>query len=107
MKRYLCNTCGTFFDEPHRYTLHEHIAGLPFTYNGESCPICSGALFTEADECPKCGDPKPARDTLCRPCRRSLLRRFTAFADCLTAEEEQQLDEWLDGSSITDRKRWN
>ena len=103
MIRYLCETCGTVFDEPHRFTLHEHINGIPFDYNGEACPICGGGIFTKANDCPKCGGLKLSSEHLCRSCRADLARRFTAFADELTAEEETQLDEWLDGNSITDR----
>ena len=44
--------------------------------------------------------------TLCGSCRKDLLRRFTAFADTLTAEEEAQLDDWLDGDTITNRRNW-
>lgn len=103
MIRYLCETCGTGFDEPHRHTVHETLAGFPSTYTEEACPICGGGIFTKADDCPKCGGLKLSREHLCRGCRAELARRFTAFADELTAEEEEQLDEWLDGSSITDR----
>jgi hypothetical protein len=45
-------------------------------------------------------------DILCKPCRERLKRKFIAFADELTAPEEEQLDEWLDGVSVTERKRW-
>ena len=48
----------------------------------------------------------PDRGRLCRACRGDLLRRFTAFADTLTAEEEDQLDDWLDGDTITNRRTW-
>lgn len=103
MTRYLCETCGTVFDEPHRRTHHEHIGVIAYGFTEEACPICGGGIFTKADDCPKCGGLKLSREHLCRGCRADLARRFTAFADELTAEEEEQLDEWLDGSSITDR----
>ena len=46
------------------------------------------------------------KEWLCRPCRRRLLKAVTAFFDDLTVEEEAQFDEWMDGDSITDRRRW-
>ena len=43
---------------------------------------------------------------LCDDCRKSLLDRLTEFADGLTAEEEQQVDDWMDGDTITNRRNW-
>ena len=33
-------------------------------------------------------------------------KRLTEFADSLTAEEEQQVDDWMDGDTITNRRNW-
>lgn len=104
---YLCETCGTAFDAPdlHRESLRED--GYVRTETLALCPICLQPYFTEADLCGVCRDRyKPRNAHLCHPCRDDLLRRFTDFADSLTAEEEQQLDHWLDGDSVTGRRKW-
>ena len=75
-------------------------------YTEYFCPICGEESFSEADSCPKCGEAKLRTDTLCRDCRKDLPKRFTAFADSLTAEEEQQVDDWMDGDSIKSRREW-
>ena len=75
-------------------------------YTEYFCPICGEESFSEADSCPKCGEAKLTTDTLCRDCRKDLLKRFTAFADELTEEEEDQLDSWLDGTSIKERSKF-
>ena len=46
----------------------------------------------------------PVGPVLCESCRMSLKRRVTEFFDTLTAEEEQQFDAWMEGSSITERR---
>lgn len=106
MIRYVCSHCGVYFDEPVTRLIAEHNGEISRTYTEEFCPACHGDSFEAADYCPKCGDPKPTGHILCRSCRRSLRKRFDAFADLLTSEEAQQMDEWLDGSSITDRRNW-
>ena len=70
------------------------------------CPACESTLVEPADACPTCGGPMRPRDSLCRTCRRALLVRITDFFDTLTYEEEAQFDDWMDGCSITDRRRW-
>ena len=106
MIRYICDFCGTGFDEPEAVNYVEINGDCKRRYTEYFCPVCGEESYSDADECPKCGEVKLTGDTLCRDCRKDLLRRFTAFADSLTAEEEQQIDDWLEGDSITNRKKW-
>lgn len=102
---YLCRNCFRSFDEPH--TVFEKVStdrgAETYTYN--ICPHCEEDDFEEADHC-RCGDIKFKSNILCYGCRRTLAAKFNAFADELTAEEEEQLDEWLDGNSVTDRRKF-
>lgn len=103
---YFCDICNTAFDTPIlrliRNTDGEHIWSEP----QHLCPICATAeCFNPADLC-QCGTWKPKGDILCSSCRASLRSRFTAFVGELTAEEEDQLDAWLDGDTITNRGKW-
>ena len=106
MTRYFCQTCGTAFDAPLCHVSTERIDGHNREDREDLCPICCTPYFDEADACPKCGGPKLKTDLLCRPCRRALRDRVIDFADTLTAEEEAQLDDWLDGESVTNRRSW-
>ena len=103
---YLCPICNTAFDRPYIHTDYEWQDGFPRPDTEESCPICASPYFEKAVLCPRCGEWMPDRGRLCRTCRGDLLRRFTDFADTLTAEEEEQLDDWLDGDTITNRRTW-
>ena len=69
------------------------------------CPVCGSPDFGAADTCP-CGNAKHREDILCRKCRNELLQKLNGFADFLSYEEEEQLDEWLDGESIRNRRNW-
>lgn len=102
---YLCDTCGAGFDKPHVITSSEVIDGHTRTDREELCPLCFQPYFVEADRC-ECGDLKPKTDHTCRKCRDILKRRFIAFADTLTEGEEDQLDDWLDGVSVKDRRNF-
>lgn len=106
MIRYRCDHCNTFFDEPEAVHYVEVLGDFKRRYTEYSCPICGEESFSEADYCPKCYEPKLKSDILCRGCRQHLLKRFADFADKLTAEEEDQLDEWLDGGSVKERLKW-
>ena len=106
MIRYRCDHCNTFFDEPLSMDYTEQLGDFCRSYTDYHCPVCFCDSFSEADYCPKCGEPKLKSDILCRGCRKHLLKRFTDFADELTAEEEDQLDAWLDGGSVKDRVTW-
>jgi len=106
MARYHCDYCGVYFDEPMTVTFREIVAERTMTYAEERCPVCGCSSFSGAKDCPKCGRPMPADDVLCDVCRADLKARVLAFADTLTAEEEEQLDGWLDGDTITSRRHW-
>ena len=106
MIRYICDYCDARFDEPEAVHYVEVNGDFKRRYTEYFCPICGEESFSDADECPKCGEAKLTTDTLCRDCRKDLLKRFTVFADELTAEEETQMDTWLDGDTITNRRKW-
>ena len=106
MIRYICDYCDARFDEPEAVHYVEVNGDFKRRYTEYFCPSCGEESFSEADSCPKCGEAKLTTDTLCRACRKDLLNRFTAFADSLTAEEEQQVDDWMDGDSIKSRREW-
>lgn len=91
---YYCNDCGCVFE-----------SGL----QGDIlCPECGGSDIEEAVRCgnDSCIGMMRIRDYICADCRRDLLARVIDFFDTLTAEEEEQFDEWMDGNSITDRRKW-
>lgn len=106
MSHYLCELCGTGFDRPARRVYVESIDGHTRTDVEALCPVCLEPHFAQADSCPGCHGYKFRHEILCADCRRSLRKRITAFADHLTAEEEAQLDEWMDGDTITNRRKW-
>ena len=96
-----CNECGATFEEPN--TIYEKVP----TELGEQvlstnvCPYCGGDSYEEADYC-TCGNVKLKEDIMCETCRKLLKLKFSMFADYLTAEDEAQLDAWLDGNSVAD-----
>ena len=104
MIQYCCDYCNTFFDEPHKSVSTVFRGDFLAKQTEYVCSACGSDSFSEADYCPKCDDPKLKTDILCKACRKDLLKRFTSFADELTEEEEDQLDEWLEGVSIKDRR---
>ena len=106
MIRYICDYCDARFDEPEAVHYVEVNGSFKRRYKEYLCPICGEESFSEADSCPKCGEAKLTTDTLCRDCRKDLLKRFTSFADKLTEEEEDQIDDWMDGASIKGRRSW-
>ena len=100
---YHCQICGTYFDAPSVLEGTDPTVGPGYRYREELCPVCGLPYIEGADTCPGCGQYMPAGKILCRACREELKRRLCEFADTLKAEEEEQLDEWLDGRSITER----
>ena len=104
---YLCENCGTFFDKPIQKVFYDQSVDCSAKFYEQLCPVCMLPYFSDADYCPKCNGYKFTEEILCKTCRADLLKRFNKFADNLTAEEEQQLDEWTDGVSITERKKWS
>ena len=107
MMHYICERCGADFAEPRVHTCVDRSAGCRTVVREYLCPECGQPDIVHADLCPKCEKPKPEDQRLCRECMGSLIRRFCAFADELTAEEEEALDDLLDGESVTARHDWN
>ena len=104
---YICNDCEAVFDRPSiEDCSFSHAFGYERQYR-RVCPECESPDISDApDVCPQCGGSMRGTDTLCRSCRKELLSRVCSFFDSFTAEEEQQFDEWMDGNSISDRKKW-
>ena len=97
---YYCYSCEQSFSEPRvikSYLCKEY-----------TCPLCGETDITEAHFCETdiCTNLIPMDEKLCKACRCELLRKFNAFADALTAVEEEALDDMLDGECIADRKKW-
>ena len=102
---YLCNECFKAFEEPN--TIYEKVntdLGVE-VYTTTECPHCGGNEYARADYC-TCGNAKFKDDPLCFDCRRLLAAKFAVFMDCLTEEEAEQLDAWLDGNSVTDWRKF-
>lgn len=90
---------------PFRRTSRDVIDGHTMQTSEVLCPVCGSPDFGAADTCP-CGNAKHREDILCRKCRKELLQKLNGFADFLSYEEEEQLDEWLDGESIRNWRNW-
>lgn len=102
---YICEICGLEFDEPLRIKRAERYGEFILHPTTEICPACNLPYFSKAEPC-TCGGLRLEEDILCRKCRGELLKRVNEFFDELTAEEEEQFDSWMDGSSIEHRKNW-
>ena len=103
---YKCEICGAEFAHPYIREYTDQTVDCKAKFLELLCPECFTPDIDEANSCPGCDGFKFRGEILCKTCRADLLKRFTAFADELTAEEAQQLDDWLDGVSITERKKW-
>lgn len=103
--RYRCDICETVFDEPRVVKRQERLNGFLYSDETAMCPICATPYFSEVEDC-TCGGVRERNKPLCKECRSNLLKRITGLFDELTAEEEEQFDDWMDGDSITSRKRW-
>ena len=100
-----CECCNTIFDEPRKEKWSEAMPdSCSEWFYDELCPVCGESHFYRVVECPGCGEFMEHGRILCKSCAQNLLDRFNAFCDELTADEEDQLDAWLDGVSIKDRK---
>lgn len=104
--KYQCEACGVFLDRPITVSHTERVGDWTRTYTEDVCPVCGVAdCLTKADDC-ECGRPKAAAERLCGTCTESLKERVCAFFDALTADEEEQFDDWMDGDTITNRRTW-
>ncbi len=105
---YICNHCHCTFDDPARVDDSvDHAFGTERRYR-DVCPHCGDDDIELGEHCRNfhCSNPRHSHEILCAECRKALYQRFCNFFDTLTAEEEKQVDEWLDGVSVTDRKNW-
>lgn len=101
-----CQICGAYFDAPMIREGPDPTVAPGYRYREELCPVCGQPYIEAARLCPICGDYMPDNKIICAACRQSLLARFQNFADNLREEEEDQLDEWLDGRSIKERSEF-
>lgn len=106
MIHYICEQCGTPFDEPlGKKTIAFSVDGFANCDIERFCPICCSYYFSPADYC-QCGEAKRKSEKLCLKCKEGLFRKFSDFCDELTEAEEDQIDEWLYDESIKERKKW-
>ena len=105
MIQFICEECGNPFRIPAQKRYKENLGEFIREYTIDTCPYCGCEEFTAADAC-QCGRAKYTGEILCVDCMVDLKNRFMAFADELTEDEEKQVDEWMDGSSITERRKW-
>ena len=105
---YICNDCLQVFDDPAMVDdSFDHAHGTERRYLA-TCPFCGSVDIFIGSTCRNahCHNARRRGDILCTECRQELHKRLCTFFDTLTAEEEEQVDAWLDGKSITDRKNW-
>ena len=98
---FFCPNCNSVFTHPIVIPNGDQseVGYSPTQY----CPVCSEeSYFEEMDKCPKCGEYKKPNDRLCTNCTTTLKFKFRNFIDFLTAEEEEMLDDMLDGRSVTE-----
>lgn len=105
MIQFICEECGGIFVNPVTKEYKENLGEFIRTYKENTCPYCGSEDFSAADLC-QCGSAKREGTILCLSCQTWLKEKFAVFADALTADEEKQMDEWLDGCSITEREKW-
>ena len=106
-----CTICGSYFDQPVIHTYTDKQVDDAYVAIEELCPVCGrgSQYFEPAKACPVCHRYMPdncSGTIICADCRASLLRRLNTFAGELREEEEDQLDEWLDGRSIKERSEF-
>ena len=101
-----CQICNAYFDSPTTREGADPTVFPGYRYREELCPVCGQPYIEKAVICPICKVYMPEGKILCAACRRSLLSRFRDFADGLREEEEDQLDEWLDGRSVKERSEF-
>lgn len=102
-----CADCGSIFNFPAAIPNgFSHPFGTEI-FNEDGCPSCGSLDFEELDVCECCNEQLKTHDAhLCKSCRAELLVKVRSFFGTLTAEEEAQFDDWMDGNSITDRNSW-
>lgn len=104
---YLCARCGAHFEHPFFDEYIDQTVDCKAKFREPLCPYCSDPVIDEANSCPGCDGFKFRDEILCKDCRASLLEHVRAFADELTAEQEEQFNDWMDGDVIENRGRWS
>lgn len=101
--------CGcTFTDPDHRRDGFGHEFGTHW-FLVPICPECSSEIIEECAECSnrcECTNPKKKEDYLCEDCKIELKEMFKGFLATLSEQEIEQLDEWLDGTSVKEVDKW-
>ena len=104
---YLCDNCGRAFEHPFFEEYIDQTVDCKAAFREVLCPICYEPYIDEAESCPGCDGYKFKGEILCKDCREALLDRIKDFADELTAEQEEQFNDWMDGDVIESRGRWS
>jgi len=100
----ICNSCGHTFESAPYIPPHKRREYDPVLEYG--CPHCGSADIDEADEFPKCRNFMKKSDRLCVVFRTVLLARFKNFIGGLLPQEQDQLDDWIEGESVTNCEGW-
>lgn len=104
---YKCEKCGLPFEHPFVRKYTDKSVDCKATFYEPICPHCGDDNIGDANSCPGCDGFKFRDEILCKDCRKSLLDRVIAFADELTAEQEEQINDWMDGDVIENRGKWS
>ena len=107
---YICSHCDIPYDAPLAVRETEDLSGEGhyFTRTDFLCPLCGypADLANDLADLCDCSEWKSKFRPTCAACHKKLLELFNAFADELTAGQEQDLDDLLDGVSVADRKKF-
>ena len=97
-----CKLCNAYFDAPLIRKERDNTVFKGYQSRVELCPVCGLPYIEDAAVCPKCKGYMPNGEILCKSCRKILKGKLLDFLDCLSTVEQEQLDLWLDGRSISD-----
>ena len=106
MIAYICPQCAGRYEEPRTVRETEDLDGEGHVYTQVRlvCPVCGFPADLENDRADRCdcaaGNWKRADETCCAACKEDLRRRYTAFAEELTAGQAEALYEALDGLGV-------
>ena len=106
---YICKNCGCHFCLPaeapdgfdHAFGYHLRMKNV--------CPNCGDEAYEAAKLCenPYCDLAYITTDEImCDSCKRDLYKHLCEFLDTLTPADINQLDRWLDGSSLSESEEW-
>ena len=104
MARYVCDECGSFFDEPSEC---RYVESWGETFLEETCPYCGSDNFSHAGgDCDICGHPCREDWMICDDCRAALVSKLTQFLDGLTPGELDALDGLTEARNISRYRDW-